>query len=102
VSDAICEVLWIRSLISFLNLDVSEPTLLYEDNQSCIKLTSNPEYHKRTKHIDIKHHFIREKVQDGTVQLKYIHTTDQEADILTKSLSTSKFKNDLLKIGLHV
>jgi hypothetical protein len=102
VSDAICEILWIRSLISFLNLDVSEPTLLYEDNQSCIKLTSNSEYHKRTKHIDIKHHYIREKVKDGTVQLKYIHTTDQEADMLTKSLPTSKFKNNLLKIGLHI
>jgi hypothetical protein len=102
VSDAICEVLWIRSLILFLNLKVSGPSLLYEDNQSCIKLASNPEYHKRTKHIDIKHHYIREKVQKGKVELKYIHTTVQEADMLTKPLQASKFKNNLLKIGLHI
>jgi len=65
-------------------------------------LASNPEYHKRTKHIDIKHHYIREKIQEGMVQLKYIHTTDQEADMLTKSLPTNKFKDNLLKIGLHI
>ncbi|XP_026819041.1 uncharacterized protein LOC113557679 [Rhopalosiphum maidis] len=84
-----------KKSISFLNLDVSEPTLLYEDNQSCIKLTSNPGYHKRTKHIDIKLHYIRKKVQDGTVQLKYIHTTDQESDMLTKSLPTINSRSTL-------
>lgn len=64
------------------------------------KLASNPEYYKRTKHIDIKHHYIREKIQKGLVILKYIHTSNQEADMLTKLLPSTIFKSNLLKVGL--
>lgn len=68
VSDDIREVLWMR--MSILNIDINKPTLLFKDNQSCIKLASNPEYHKHIKHVDIKHHFIQGKDQEGTMQSK--------------------------------
>jgi hypothetical protein len=63
-----------------------EPTVIYEDNPGCIALTENPVMHKRTKHIDIRHHFIRERVESGEIVLKYVATRDQLADMLTKPL----------------
>ena len=60
--------------------------MIYCDNQSCIKLTENPVFHDRSKHIAIRYHFIRDCVQKGAVKLEYISTNEQVADILTKSL----------------
>ena len=64
--------------------------MIYCDNQSCIKLTENPVFHDRSKHIQIRYHFIRDCVQWGAVKLKYISTDEQVADILTKSLPCRK------------
>ena len=58
--------------------------VIYEENQSAISLAKNPQFHGRAKHIDIRHHFVHEKVADGTVELKYCRTEDMVADILTK------------------
>ena len=66
-----------------------QPVTIYEnkDNQSCIALSVNPMQHQRTKHIDIiRHHFMRERVEAGEVELVYISTNDQLADLLTKGL----------------
>lgn len=70
------------------------------DNQSAIKLAQNPEYHKRSKHIDVRFHFIREKIDDGTITVSYVKTEDQLADILTKSLNKEVFNRLRAKIGL--
>jgi ATP sulfurylase len=64
--------------------------MIYCDNQSCIKLTENLVFHDRSKHIEIKYHFIRDCVQRGAVKLEYISTDEQVADILTKSLPRGK------------
>ena len=68
-----------------------EPTRILCDNQSYIKLSENPVFHDQLKHIDIRCHFIRDYVQRGAVQLKYIPTGEQVADILTKALSKNNF-----------
>ena len=68
------------------------PTCLYSDSQSAIRLTLNPEFHNKTKHIDIKYHFTREQVELFSIILKYIQTNDQVADLLTKALSPDRFK----------
>ncbi|POM77867.1 RxLR effector candidate protein [Phytophthora palmivora] len=61
---------------------------IYEDNQGSIALAKNPEFHKRTKHIDIRYHFAREKVEDGqVVVLDYCSTKDMLADLMTKPIS---------------
>ena len=57
-----------------------------KDNHGCIALSENPIHHKRTKHIDVRFHYTREKVEDGTVKLEYIPSENQVADILTKPL----------------
>ena len=66
-------------------------TIIYEDNQSCIALAKNPIHHARSKHIDIQYHFIREKVELGEIELKYMATEDMIADALTKPLLAPKF-----------
>ena len=64
--------------------------MIYCDNQSCIKLTENLVFHDRSKHIEIRYHFIRDCVQKGVVKLEYISTDEQVVDILTKSLPRGK------------
>jgi hypothetical protein len=62
------------------------------DNQSCIKLSENPVFHDRSKHIEIRYHYIRDMVQKGEVRLQYVATDEQVVDVLTKSLSRMKFE----------
>jgi hypothetical protein len=76
------------------------PTAIHCDNQSCIKLSENPVFHDRSKHIEIRYHFIRDWVQRGAVQLQYIPTDDQVADILTKALPRGKHVFFRDKMGL--
>ena len=57
--------------------------MIHEDNQSAICMAKNPQFHGRTKHIEIKYHFIQEKVLDETIELKYCPTNDMIADMLT-------------------
>ena len=61
------------------------------DNESAIKLTNNPVQHARTKHIDIRHHFIRDNYQKGDISMQGVGTDDQLADILTKPLDEKRF-----------
>ena len=68
------EAIWLRHLLSDLQVNTDDPTEIFEDNQGAIAMAKNPIGHKRTKHIDIKHHFIRENVQAGTVTLTYCPT----------------------------
>jgi len=90
------EAVWLRRLLVELQVAEEEghapiATVIYGDNQGAIALTKNPEFHARTKHIDIQHHFVREKQQSGEVDLRYIPTEQQVADGLTKALPTDKF-----------
>jgi hypothetical protein len=76
------------------------PTVIHCDNQSCIKLSENPVFHDRSKHIEIRYHFICDWVQRGAVQLQYISIDDQVADILTKALPRGKHVFFRDKMGL--
>eukprot|EP00253_Pinus_taeda_P035134 PITA_35134 len=69
-----------------------DPTMIYCDNQSCIKLSDNPVFHDRSKHIDIQYHHLRDCVMRRIMLLQYISTEEQDADILTKALSKCKFE----------
>ena len=75
-----------------LGLEQKNPTVIYEDNQGAIALATNPGYHARTKHVDIRHHFVREKVLAGDIKVIYKETEHQLADILTKALGTKRFQ----------
>ena len=88
-AEAAKEAVWIRNFINDLRIPgVHIDTVpLYIDNNSALKLTRNPEFHSRSKHIDVKHHFIREKVEEGVINTKRVGTTDNLADVFTKALA---------------
>jgi hypothetical protein len=99
-SVASSEAVWLRKLLAgIFDLEL-EPTLIHCDNQSCVKLTENPIFHDRSKHIEIKYHYIRDMVQRGAVELQYISTDEQIADILTKPLSSVKYEYFRDKLGV--
>ncbi|KAL4089751.1 hypothetical protein QTP88_024723 [Uroleucon formosanum] len=99
-SEAVKGIMWITRLIISLSKTGDKKPILYIDNQSAIRLVKNPEFHKRTKHIDVRYHFIREKYEDGQFQLQYIGTEDQIADILTKPLVKECFEKLRSAIGV--
>ncbi len=88
---ALQDVVWIRQLLKDLGLERTDPTHVHIDNRSARQLAENPVHHQRSKHIDIKYHWIRDMVAAGTVQLIDVPTEDQRADFLTKSLRGDVF-----------
>ena len=75
-------------------------TVIFCDNQSCVKLSENPVFHDRSKHIDMKYHYIRDIVQKGVVKLQYISTDKQVVDIFTKPLARVKFAYFRERLGV--
>eukprot|EP00253_Pinus_taeda_P030293 PITA_30293 len=97
---AACEAIWMRNILFGLFISHLDPTVIYCDNQSCIKLSANPVFHDRSKHIDIRYHHIRDCVQRRIMLLSYIPTEDRDADILTKALTRGKFEYHRGMIGV--
>jgi hypothetical protein len=76
-------------------------TTVHSDSQGAIALAKNPEHHKRTKHIDIQHHFVREQVEVGSVVMRYISTDDMVADALTKPLAAERHTSLVEEMGVR-
>eukprot|EP00253_Pinus_taeda_P011424 PITA_11424 len=89
-SFASCGAIWLHKMLFGLFGQALRPSVIYCDNQSCIKLTENLVFHDKLKHIEIKYHFIRYYVQKGVVKLEYISTNEQVANIFTKALPQGK------------
>jgi hypothetical protein len=90
---ASCEAIWLRKLLTGLfDLEMEATTILC-DNQSCIKMTENLVFHVRSKHIEIRYHYIHDMVQRGALNLLCVSTDEQVADVLTKPLSHVKFEH---------
>lgn len=96
---AVCEALWLRGILTDLEIKPLEPTILYEDNQSCIKVANNQES-KKLKHIDVRYHHVRDNIDKRTIELKYVPSADQKADLMTKPLPTVQFEKLVKSIGL--
>ena len=86
------EALWLRSLLSDMNFKLEQPTVIHEDNQGAIVLCSNPKFHPCTKHIDIRYHYIREKMESKEVKLKYCPTEHMIVDVIAKPLGKTNFQ----------
>ena len=93
VANAVAECTWLRSLLSELHHGVAKATLVFCDNVSTTYMSRNPVHHKRTKHIELDIHFVREKVSVGDVRVLHIPSTRQLADIFTKGLPTALFED---------
>jgi hypothetical protein len=88
-----------RMLIELGETSVDTAVDLNEDNQACIKLAHNPCSAQRTKSMDVKYHFLRQAVQEGKINLKYVDTKKQLADIFTKQLPVTQFGKLRTAIG---
>lgn len=98
VCEATKEYLWYNNLLQ--EIGAFTQIELYNDNSGCLQLTHNGGFHRRTKHIDLKHQFLKDLVQSGRVKLKYCNTTVMIADILTKGLSAERTRLLCDKMGL--
>ena len=95
-----CEAIWIKKLLEELKLLDNKPTHMYCDIQNSIKLSYNPVFHEKFKHFEIDYHFTRQKVENNTIKVEFIPTQKQPADLLTKSLERTKFKDCRIKLHL--
>ncbi|WVZ94605.1 hypothetical protein U9M48_040475 [Paspalum notatum var. saurae] len=92
VANAAAECCWVRNLLHELYVPVDKATVIYCDNVSAIYLSENPVHHRRTKHVELDIHFVREKVALGQMRVVQVPTDQQYADIMTKGLSSGQFK----------
>ena len=101
-AEAAKEAVWIRGFINDLRIPgiFIKSVPLYVDCNSALKLTRNPEYHSKSKHIDVKHHFIRQKVEDGTINTERVSTKDNLADVLTKALPRDSHNDLVARMGM--
>jgi hypothetical protein len=90
ISAAAQEIIFLGNLLHDITGTDSGKITVYEDNQACISMTKNPLFHRRTKHIDIRHHFVRNLVEKGALELLYCPTEEMVADLLTKGLGRVK------------
>lgn len=97
------EVIYLRNLLNELGFAhlIKKATVIYGDNIGSQQLVRNPIFHARSKHIDIKVHHVREVYKKGEIDLKYVPSTENAADVFTKVLSKTKFKENIKKIGFE-
>jgi transposase InsO family protein len=100
-SEATREIVWTRRLLQEIGFEQTSPTSLLCDNQGAVKLVKNPELHKRTKHVDVRYHFIREKEDEGEIVTSYVDSENQLADMFTKALDTTRFTKLRHEIGME-
>jgi hypothetical protein len=94
------QVLWMIQTLADLEVKYTAPIPIHCDNTSAISVSKNPVFHSKTKHIPIKYHFLREQVTNQIVQVNYIPTTEQIADIFTKPLAKTPFEYLRQKLGV--
>ncbi|KZV22697.1 Cysteine-rich RLK (receptor-like protein kinase) 8 [Dorcoceras hygrometricum] len=100
VANGVCELLWVRRVLKELQLEFEAPMKLFCDNKSAINIANNPVQHDRTKHIEIDRHFIKEKLEDGSICMPYVPSEQQIADGFTKGNFRPKFEDFTSKLGM--
>ena len=101
MTGACCELTWLRYLLRDLGILHCEPATLYCDNKAALHIAANPVFHERTRHIEMDCHFIRDKIQDGSVITRFVNSSHQLADVLTKALGKEAFVPMIRKLGVQ-
>lgn len=102
LSEACKEALWLRELLNDMMLKQSKPTIIYEDNQSCLRMIKNEKLSNRTKHIDTKIYFVKDHIKSNHIQCIYCPTEDMLADMLTKPLTAIKITKFREQSGIQI
>ena len=92
------QCIYLRDLLNFLGHEQKKATVIFEDNAACIRLSKNSEFHKRTKHIDLKWFYVREMYLKGVVELLKVKSENNDADLFTKILPLKTFKRAVNKM----
>ncbi|GAB2283721.1 hypothetical protein Dimus_039621 [Dionaea muscipula] len=102
VAAATCvsHALWLLKLLAELKIKQEGPMIIHVDNQSAIAIAKNPVYHDRSKHIDVRFHFLRDAIAKKEVELKFVRTQAQIADVMTKALSYATFSRCRRMLGV--
>ncbi|KAL0542592.1 hypothetical protein IC582_017662 [Cucumis melo] len=100
MSLGICEEIWLQKVLSDLHQECETPLKLFCDNKAAISIANNPVQHDRTKHVEIDRHFIKERLDSGSICIPYIPSSQQIADVLTKGLLRPHFDLCVSKLGL--
>jgi hypothetical protein len=99
-TSASCQAVWLRRILKDMSHTEKDPTPIFCDNTSAIALSKNHVFHKKSKHIDTRFHFIRELVNNGDIALQFCGSRDQLADIFTKPLGKSVFDFQRQHLGI--
>ena len=94
------EATWLRGLVTELGVPQAT-TMVFFDSQSATHLTKNDAYHSKTKYISVKYHYIRDTVAAAEIVVRKVHTSENPAHMLTKSLPIVKFEHYLDLVGIH-
>lgn len=100
LSSSTGEIVWIQQLLLNLQVQLSQPALIFCENQAAIHIATNPIIHESTKHIEIDCHFIRDNINDGFIKLLEVQTQHQLADVFTKPLPASTLCPLLSKMAI--
>jgi len=100
ITDATKEAIYLMSFLNELGLNSRAKVTIWNDNQGAAKLAHNTVHHSRTKHIDIRHHFVREVLKNHPIRLEYLPSEEMIADVLTKGLPKSKHEKCTFGLGL--
>ena len=101
LSETCAEILFIKQVLEFLNVKIKFPIIVHVDNTGAIYLANNQSMGQRTKHVDVRYHFVREFVEDGMVKIVFVKSAENKADLFTKNLSGGLFEKhtEYLKRG---
>jgi len=100
--DASKEIVWVRGLLEEIGIAQYIPTMLHCDNAAAAKLITNAMFHRRTKHINKKFHYVRQVHEEGKLEIRQVVSEDQLADIFTKTLTREKFLINRNKLGMNI
>jgi hypothetical protein len=100
MAKGLCELLWLRRLLSEIGFAPNSEMNLYCDNKATIEISQNPIQHDKTKHIEIDRHFIKQNLEEKVIRFPFVRSEDQLANMLTKAVSNKNFHSSLDKLGI--
>ena len=101
IARGLAEILWIRKLLTEIGYPPTQSSKIMCDNEAAIQISENPVQHDRTKHVEVDRHFIKEKLETGIIELPFVRSEDQLADILTKAVNGKIFNHCLGKLSIE-
>jgi hypothetical protein len=101
MAKGLCELLWLRRLLTEIGFAPSSEMNLFCDNKAAIDISHNPVQHDCTKYVEVDRHFIKHNLEEKIIRFPFVKLEDQLADILTKAVSTRNFYNSLDKLGIR-